>query len=67
MYPVSQEFHSKITADERRVLGKVDITYEFERYEFSYDDPTLAYTGTWTFEQEEGGLGTWGAPCLLRY
>lgn len=27
MYPVSQEFHSKITADERRIYGKVEIEY----------------------------------------
>jgi hypothetical protein len=54
MYPVSPEYHEKITADARRVLGKVDITYEFERRELPYDDPSLTYTGTWTFDQEEG-------------
>src|SRR5690606_31963259 len=37
-------------------------TYYHNTLELSYNDPSLTYTGTWTFDQEEGGEGTWGVP-----
>lgn len=50
MYHVSQEFHEKITAPERRVLGKVEIEYWREYTTIKHYEPSVVFVGEWILD-----------------